>query len=167
MSSPSRTALISSYPYTLTYRTRWSDNDMYAHLNNSIYSHLFDSIINTYLITHCGLSPSTSPRIFLAVATTSTFFAPISFPAVLELGLRVEKLGRSSITWEVAVFEEGREEVRCVGRFVHVLVERETGRTVQGGMGEELRNGVERLVVREREGSGAEKEQLVGKKAKL
>lgn len=65
------------------------------------------------------------------------------------------------------MFEEGREEVRCVGRFVHVFVERQTGRTVQGGIGEEVRNEVKRLVMREGESSGAEKEKLVGKRAKL
>ncbi|CAL8574523.1 hypothetical protein XPA_000480 [Xanthoria parietina] len=123
----------SDYPYQLDYRTRWSDNDMYHHVNNSIYNFLFDSIINTYLITHCSLHPPTSPQIFLAVSTACTYFAPISFPAVIDLGLRVMKLGTASVTYEVGVFERGAEDVRAVGNFVHVFVERGGGKTVRGG----------------------------------
>ncbi|KAI4093127.1 MAG: hypothetical protein LQ344_003110 [Seirophora lacunosa] len=135
------------YPFHLTYRTRWSDNDMYAHLNNSVYGHLFDSIINAYLITRCGLHPPTSPRIFLAVSTTAAFFAPVAFPAVVDLGLRVTKLGTSSVTYEVGVFEEGADEVRCVGGFVHVCVEKGTRRTAEGGMGDGVREGLRPLLV--------------------
>ncbi|KAG9226784.1 hypothetical protein CCMSSC00406_0009702 [Pleurotus cornucopiae] len=57
------------YPYFLEYRTRWSDNDQYSHMNNSIYYHLFDSIVNTYLVEHCGLDPTNSPQIGLVVSS--------------------------------------------------------------------------------------------------
>ena len=74
------------YPFHLDYRTRWSDNDMYHHLNNSIYSFLFDSIINTYLIKECGLDPAQSEQIGIVVESNASFFAPVSYPAVLDLG---------------------------------------------------------------------------------
>ncbi|KAI4230120.1 MAG: hypothetical protein L6R36_000233 [Xanthoria steineri] len=148
----------SDYPYQLDYRTRWSDNDMYHHINNSIYNFLFDSIINTYLITHCSLHPPTSPQIFLAVSTSCSYFAPISFPAVIDLGLRVTRLGKASVRYEVGVFERGAEDVRAVGGFVHVFVERGSGETVRGGIEGDQRSGLERILVREGgEGTGKAK----------
>jgi acyl-CoA thioester hydrolase len=141
--------LRTDYPYTLDYRTRWSDNDMYHHMNNSIYNFLYDSIINTYLITHCGLSPKTSAQYGLVVHSHTDYFAPIAFPAVAELCLRVNKLGKSSVTYEIAVFEKGVEGVRAVGEFVHVFVERGSGRPGARGMGVGLRRGLEGILVRE------------------
>ncbi|KAJ3559645.1 hypothetical protein NM688_g216 [Phlebia brevispora] len=91
-----------------------SDNDQYAHINNSVYYHLFDSVVNTYLIKHCGLAPPDSPLIGLVVSSYCNFFSPLSFPAVLDLGLRVTKLGTSSVTYEVGVFEEGSDSVSAV-----------------------------------------------------
>ncbi|KAG6861715.1 hypothetical protein C0995_012719 [Termitomyces sp. Mi166 len=107
-----------------------SDNDQYSHLNNSIYYHLFDSIINTYLIEHCGLEPNKSPYIgwdpfghFVNLTEITKFFAPLSFPQVLDLGLRVSKLGTSSVTYEVGVFGEGKDVPAAVGGYTHVFVD--------------------------------------------
>ncbi|KAF7538120.1 hypothetical protein G7Z17_g12697 [Cylindrodendrum hubeiense] len=107
----------------------------------------FDSIINSYLIAHCNLDPPTSPQYGLAVHAHTDYYAPIAYPAVAELALRVNKLGRSSVTYEVAVFERGVDAVRAVGEFVHVFVDRATGRPAQSGMGDFLRQGLEKLRV--------------------
>ncbi|KAF4612403.1 hypothetical protein D9613_004291 [Agrocybe pediades] len=88
------------YVFFLEYRTRWSDNDQYSHINNAVYYHFFDSIINTYLIEKCGLDPKSSPLIGLVVSSYCQFFFPLSFPQVLELGLRVNNLGNSSVSYE-------------------------------------------------------------------
>src|SRR5579862_3965997 len=85
----------------------------------------YDSIVNAYLAEHCSLRPSASPQIGLVVHSSSDYFAPVGFPAVLDLGLRVNKLGTSSVTYEIGVFERGVEEVKAVGSFVHVFVDRE------------------------------------------
>ncbi|KAK7516308.1 HotDog domain-containing protein [Phyllosticta citriasiana] len=134
------------YKYHLDYRTRWSDNDMYDHMNNSNYYFLFDSIVNAYLVAHCTLQPPRSPHIGLVVHSHCDYFAPLGFPAVAELGLRVNRLGKSSVTYEIGVFERGEHEVRAVGEFVHVFVERESGRPGKMGMGDDLRRGLERIV---------------------
>jgi len=110
------------YGYFLTYRTRWSDNDQYSHMNNSIYYHLFDSIVNTYLIEECGQNPQASPLIGLVVSSYAQFFAPVGFPQVLDLGLRVNKLGSSSVTYEVGVFEQEKDNPAAVGGYTHVFV---------------------------------------------
>ncbi|KAK1750793.1 HotDog domain-containing protein [Echria macrotheca] len=136
------------YAYILEYRTRWSDNDMYDHMNNSIYNFLYDSVINDYLMKHCGLQPPTSPQYGMVVHSHNDYFASISFPACAELALRVNKIGNSSVTYEIALFEKGVEGVRSVGEFVQVFVDRETGRPNARGMNPLLREGLERILVK-------------------
>ncbi|KAL9099763.1 MAG: hypothetical protein Q9163_004781 [Psora crenata] len=89
-----------------------------------VYTVLFDSIINAYLMAHCDRNPSTSDQIGLVVSSYCHFFAPVGFPVLLDLGLRVNKLGRSSVTYEVGVFEHGCEHVKAVGGYTHVFVDR-------------------------------------------
>lgn len=137
------------YRYHLEYRTRWSDNDMYDHMNNSVYSFLFDSIINAYLIEHCGLRPSTSSQIGLVVHSHCDYFGSVGFPTMLDLGLRVNKLGTSSVMYEVGVFERGKGNVRAVGGYTHVFVERQTNRPTTSGMSGEIRRGLEKLLLDE------------------
>lgn len=120
---------------------------MYDHMNNSIYSHLFDSTVNAYLSTHCSIHAPTSPQYGLVVHSHTNFFSSIAFPAIAELGLRVNKLGKSSVTYEIGLFERGVEGVKAVGELVHVFVERGTGRPGVEGMGRGLREGLGRLLV--------------------
>ncbi|KAI3529909.1 thioesterase superfamily protein [Colletotrichum filicis] len=135
------------YGYILDYRTRWADNDMYQHMNNSVYNFLYDSVVNAYLIEHCGLSPLRSDQYGLVVHSHSDYFASIAYPAVAQLALRVNKLGKSSVTYEIALFEKGVDEVRAVGEFTHVFVERSTGRPTASGMEDEMRRGLQRLLM--------------------
>ena len=109
----------------------------------------YDSVINTYLINNCGLHPPTSPQYGLMVHSHSDFFGSIAFPAVAELALRVNILGKSSVTYEVALFEKGIQEVKSVGELVHVFVDRETGRPASNGMNTKLKNGLEKLLMKE------------------
>jgi len=128
-------------------------------MNNSIYYHLFDSIVNTYLIEHCGLDPKTSPLIGLVVSSfcqvrllffilaasyrQHQFFAPVGFPQVLDLGLRVSKLGNSSVTYEVGVFVKGEDKVAAVGGYTHVFVGSESRKSMP--MASQTRNGLAKL----------------------
>lgn len=141
------------------------DNDMYAHLNNTVYTALFDTIANAYLIEHCGRNPfsvnNPTPKsadgqalnlnisddqIGLIVSTHCDFFASVAFPDILEVGLRVAKLGSSSVTWEIGVFRKGEEDVKMVGSYTHVFVLRETMRVGKGGMVKQVREGLEKLL---------------------
>jgi acyl-CoA thioester hydrolase len=141
------------------------DNDMYAHLNNTVYTNLFDTIANSYLIEHCGMDPfsvnKSTPKssdgqpsnlsvgtdqIGFIVSTHCDFFASVAFPDTLEVGLRVAKLGSSSVTWEVGVFRKGEENVKMVGTYTHVFVMRDTMRVGKGGMASNVRSGLEKLL---------------------
>lgn len=138
---------------------------MYAHLNNTVYTALFDTIANAYLIEHCGMDPFSvnnptpktsdgqpsnltigTDQIGLIVSTHADFFASVAFPDILEVGLRVAKLGSSSVTWEVGVFRKGEEDVKMVGTNTHVFVLRETMRVGKGGMDGRVRQGLEKLL---------------------
>ena len=114
-------------------------------MNNAIYYHLYDSIVNDYLARHCGVQATSSPVIGLVVTSFSDFYRPLGYPQVLELGLRVLKLGQRSVTYEIGVFEEGMEAAAAVGGYTHVFVESGSRRT--GNMSKEIREGLEKLVV--------------------
>lgn len=100
-------------------------------------------------MTHCGLHPPTSSLIGLMVHSHCDYFAPVGFPAIVDMGLRVKKLGKNSVTYEIGLFEKGIEEVKAVGELVHVFVERDERRPRKEGMGEERRKGLERLLVKQ------------------
>ena len=115
-------------------------------MNNSVYAFLFDSIINAYLIERCGHDPPNSDQIGLVVSSYCDFFGPVGFPKVVDLALRVIKLGKSSATYEVGVFERGSEDVRAVGGYTHVFVDRKSNRPASDGMTKGVRKGLSSLL---------------------
>lgn len=110
--------------------TRWHDNDLYGHVNNVVYYSYFDSAVNTYLIEVAGLDMHHGPVVGFVVSSSCDYFASISFPALIEVGLRVGKLGNSSVQYELAIFKAGEAEACAAGRFVHVFVDRQSNRPV-------------------------------------
>lgn len=110
--------------------TRWMDNDAYGHVNNVEYYSYFDTAVNGYLIGQGVLDIRRSTAIGLVVETGCRFRRPLSFPDVVEAGLRVARLGRSSVRVEIALFRAGEGAVCAEGHFVHVYVDRETRRPV-------------------------------------
>jgi acyl-CoA thioester hydrolase len=103
--------------------------------------------VNTYLISQCGLHPPSSPQYGLVVHSHGDFFGSIAFPAVAELALRVNRLGKSSVTYEIALFEKGVHEVKSVGNITHVFVDRDTGRPASNGMNGHLKAGLQKILV--------------------
>ena len=118
------------YKYFHTITTRWMDNDIYGHVNNVIYYSWFDTAVNHFLIANNALDIEHSPVIGLVIETQCNYFAPLAFPDRITIGIRVAKLGNSSVRYEVGVFREDEEEVAAQGHFVHVYVSRDTRRPV-------------------------------------
>ena len=116
-----------AYPHFRTLPTRWIDNDVYGHVNNVVYYAYFDTVVNGFLVEHQLLDIEHSPVIGLVVETSCRFFAPIAFPATVHAGMRVAHFGRSSVRYEIGLFEGERETAAAQGHFVHVYVERATG----------------------------------------
>jgi acyl-CoA thioester hydrolase len=118
------------YPHIARIPTRWMDNDIYGHLNNVVYYALFDTAINQYLIAEGGLDIGVGQIIGVAAETHCQFLRSLAFPHVAEVGLRVGKLGRSSVRYELGIFKQPDPEPAAVGYFVHVFVDRATRRAV-------------------------------------
>jgi acyl-CoA thioester hydrolase len=118
------------FPHVLAITTRWSDNDVYGHVNNVVYYSYFDTVVNEYLLRTGVLDFEGGATIGLVVETQCNYFAPVVFPQRIEAGLRVAKLGTTSVRYEVAIFSEGGNEAAAQGHFVHVYVDRETRRPV-------------------------------------
>jgi len=108
--------------------TRWMDNDTYGHVNNVVYYSYFDTVVNEHLIREGGLDIRDGPAIGVVVETGCSFYRQLSFPGVVDAGLRVAKLGNTSVRYEVALFPEGEPDAAADGHFVHVWVERATWR---------------------------------------
>ncbi|CTQ61908.1 acyl-CoA thioester hydrolase [Labrenzia sp. EL_208] len=108
--------------------TRWMDVDIYGHVNNVQYLSFFDTAVNGWYVANGLLDPRTSPEVFLVVETGCHYFAELTFPSVVSAGLKIEKLGSSSIVFRVGLFAGEEPETAAHGRFVHVLVDRKTRR---------------------------------------
>ena len=102
--------------------TRWSDNDMYGHVNNVVYYSWFDTAVNTYLIEQGVLDPQNGSCIGLVVETHCNYFASLAFPQTVQAGLRVSRLGHTSVRYEIGLFAQGSDTCAAQGHFVHVYV---------------------------------------------
>jgi len=118
----------SNYRHFQRIPTRWMDNDVYGHVNNVVYYAYFDTVVNQYLIEQGVLDIERSPTIGLVVETHCEYFAPITFPDVVHAGLRVAKLGNSSVRYEIGLFRNDAGAAAAQGHFVHVYVERASRR---------------------------------------
>lgn len=132
------------YPHFLAIPTRWIDNDVYHHVNNALYYTFFDTVINQYLMVEGGLDFVSGDVIGLAVETFCQFKKPIAFPDVVDAGLRVGKLGNSSVRYEIGLFRQGDAEIAAHGHFVHVFVDSETRRPTP--IPDPMRAALQRLV---------------------
>jgi acyl-CoA thioester hydrolase len=133
------------YAHVLAIPTRWADNDVYGHVNNVEYYAFFDTVINAWLIREGGLDIHRGEVIGVCAESRCEYKAPLEFPDTVEAALRVGKLGRSSVRYEIALFREGAAEPAATGHFVHVFVDRAERRPVE--IPERLRDALERLVV--------------------
>ncbi len=112
------------YPHYMSLQTRWSDNDIYGHVNNVTYYSYFDTVVNCYLIESGGLDIQKDSIIGVAVETMCNFRKPIAYPEPIDAGLRVGKLGNSSVRFEIGIFRKDDDEAAASGHFVHVFVDR-------------------------------------------
>ena len=116
----------SDYAHFLPIITRWMDNDLYGHVNNVTYYSWFDSAVNRYLIEVGGLDIHHSPVIGYVVNSHCNYYRAVAYPDAIEVGMRVDRLGNSSVTYGVAIFREGEDTPCAEGQFVHVFVQRDT-----------------------------------------
>ncbi|AYF74991.1 acyl-CoA thioesterase [Nocardia yunnanensis] len=121
-----------NYPVLWPVPTRWADNDHYGHVNNVTYYSYFDTAVNAFLIHASGTDIRDLPAIGIVAETSCKFLDSLSFPDLLKVGIRVARLGNSSISYELAIFrDEGdRLTLAATGTFVHVYVDEVTRKPV-------------------------------------
>jgi acyl-CoA thioester hydrolase len=133
----------SDFPVLWPVLTRWSDNDMFGHLNNAVYYQLFDTAINAWINTRTGVDPLTIPSLGIVAESGCRYFSELGFPESLVVGLAVTRLGRSSVTYRLGVFKADLEKlgkaehvdaqaqpITALGHWVHVYVDRTSRKPV-------------------------------------
>ena len=111
--------------------TRWADNDAYGHVNNTVFYEWFDSAVNAWMVEQDMLDIAKGDPIALVVETRCSYAAPLEFPQLVEVGLAVAELGRSSIRYRIGIFAAGTDTAAAEGEFVHVVVDRSTRRPLE------------------------------------
>lgn len=134
-----------SFVHFHTITTRWKDNDVYGHINNTEYYSYIDTTSNEYLIRQGVLDPQAGDAIGYVVESLCRFFAPLTHPDNLDCGLRVAHLGRSSVRYEVGIFSSGETEAAAVGYQVHVFVDRKTQKPTP--IPDDMRAAMQKLVI--------------------
>ena len=126
MSERDRPEPRSAYRHFLPIQTRWMDNDAYGHVNNVVYYSWFDTVVNAYLIDRGVLDIERSPTVGLVVETRCSYFSELAVPQQVEAGLRVGRIGSSSVRYEIGLFAAGAPQASAQGHFIHVYVDRAT-----------------------------------------
>ena len=124
--------------------TRWMDVDIYGHVNNVQYLSFFDTAVNGWYVEQGLLEPARSEEIFLVVETSCQYFAELVFPEMVTAGIRIEKIGSSSVIYTIALFKDKQQTAAAQGRFVHVLVDRKNRRPTP--IRDEMRAALSRLL---------------------
>lgn len=117
---------LGGFPHRALFPTRWNDNDIYGHVNNTVHYLAMDTVINAWMIEHAGLviGPDADEPVGLCVESGCRYLASVEYPDTIEVGLRVARLGTSSVTWELAM-TRGDGTLIAEGAFVHVFVDRQ------------------------------------------
>ncbi len=128
MSEPSRHQR-RNYRHFHAISTRWQDNDSYGHVDSAAYYGFFDSAVHGYLVREGGLDVRHGELIACVLNSSCDYFAPISFPATVEIGIRVARLGNSSVQYELAIFRQDEQEACAAGKLAQVFVDRTHNRS--------------------------------------
>lgn len=121
-----RPRLRAEFPVLRTIGTRWEDEDIYGHVNNVVYYSFFDTAVNGFLIDASGVDIRTLAAVGLVAETQCEFLRELRFPADVQAGIAVERLGSSSIVYRLGLFQGDSDEPAALGRFVHVYVDSST-----------------------------------------
>ena len=134
----------SNYSYFQSISTRWSDNDVYGHINNVVYYSYFYTIANQYLIECANFNPSSAPIIGLVAHSNCTYSKAIAYPDKIEAGLSVKKLGNSSVTYGIGIFKKNENTPCAYGELIHVFVDRKTKQSIS--IPEKIKAALEQLL---------------------
>lgn len=133
------------YNFFLPIQTRWADNDIYGHVNNVTYYSYFDTAANALLIQHTGFDIHHSPIIGLVVNSSCHFMQELTYPEIIEVAVGIQKIGNSSLTYDLAIFKQGQNQAAAQGSFIHVFVRRKDKKSTP--IPEEMRSALEKFML--------------------
>ena len=119
------------YAFFYKISTRWKDNDVYGHVNNVVYYEYFDTAVNKWLIENQLLDYKNGDQIGYIVQSGCSYFSPISHPSDLKVGIKVSKIGKSSVVYGVGIFLEKNDSASAQGYFTHVYVSRKSQKSIK------------------------------------
>lgn len=119
-----------AFPHFCEIATRWMDNDVYGHVNNVVYYSYFDTAVNQFLIERGVLDIHKGEVVGFVVDSGCSYFSPVAFPDIVHVGIRVARLGNSSVKYEIGIYRNDEPTPAAVGHFVHVYVDRSSNRPV-------------------------------------
>ena len=134
-----------AYRYFIDITTRWMDNDLYGHVNNVTSYSYFDTAANRFLFEEGGLDIHKGEIVGVVAESKCSFHSPLAFPEEIEVGVRADHIGRSSVRYGIGVFRKGEDRASASGHFVHVFVDRMTMKPV--AMPDPIRSAFERIKV--------------------
>lgn len=120
----------SAYRHWHRIETLWADNDVYGHVNNAVHYRWFDTVVNTWLMQAGLLDPQGGNPIGLVVETGCRYASSVTYPEAVEIGMVIERLGNSSVSYRLGVFRQGSAQPAAEGHFTHVYVDRDSRRPV-------------------------------------
>ena len=138
----------SCFRYFLAIPTRWKDNDVYGHVNNVVYYSYFDTAITHYLMVEAQIDILAGAVLPFTVESECRYYNSLSFPEVVDAGVRVARLGNSSVRYEIGLFRQGQDQPVAAGYFIDVFVDRQTQKSVS--MPQPIRSALERLMSRDK-----------------
>ena len=106
--------------------TRWADNDQFGHLNNAVYYELFDSVLNAWLTRETGIDERYAAELGVVAESSCRFFSEVSYPSDVDVTVRTERVGRTSLVFELGLFVAGVDQIAAHGRWAQVYIDRET-----------------------------------------
>ena len=122
------TEMRADYRWHRPFATRWNDNDVFGHVNNAVYYEAMDTTVTSWLLGEAGFAADGAEGFPVVVSSSCRYVTSGVFPDVFDVGLRADRLGRSSISWGLGIFRESDGELLATGSFVHVVVDREARR---------------------------------------
>lgn len=124
--------------------TRWSDNDVYGHVNNIIYYAYFDTAVTTFLMTNGWPDMKETAYIVVIAESSCTYHRAVAHPDELEVGVRTNRIGKSSVQYGLALFRKDEDQAVASGSYTHVFVDRASNKAIR--IPEHIREAYERIL---------------------
>jgi len=121
----------SDFQWFIDLQSQWMDNDAYGHINNVIYYAWFDTAVNRFLVDNELLDYQKDTVHGIVIESKCTYLKEFSYPDVAQAGLKLQRLGNTSVVYDIGLFHVGDEDAAALGYLVHVYVDTESRQPVR------------------------------------